>query len=215
MGIIESSDFIKENHAETLQYLIDNKMLPMFFYGSSVYGDSDPFLSHVILERPELSDFKKDVQDRVNSPYFLYFRDIFYSFLYSIGYPKELKLLRASVNLTYSKPGGDSYGQWHVDHKFEHGQIIIGLNDDYVGGGTEVEMDDGSIKFLPTEKFKGYMFHAKNHRVAHPERGGRLVLVFTFEDYDDNLVGAQDEMNADLVDGISRLGLGQCEAKEQ
>jgi len=89
---------------------------------------------------------------------------------------KLKKTLRASANLTF--PQSPSRGAIHVDHPFDHKQIIIYLTD---GGATHIFNDKNKvIKKIASKKARVLCFDKQSHAVVHPKKHARVIVVVTF-----------------------------------
>jgi len=136
-------------------------------YHSVIY----PFLCHNLMLRAES---RGPEPGRVNSDYFSKFYDIFLK-----NCPQHTFLLRMSLNLTFYH--NEDYGDIHVDHDFEHNNMIIYLNK-FTNGHTYIFDEDykktGTIK---SDYNTGCIFPGSFHAQGFCNVGeSRLILVATY-----------------------------------
>lgn len=128
-----------------------------------------PFMSHNILIRPEHIGYPTKASPYFNMVCFalkeiLEFNDI-----------KIKGLYRINANLTFpTAPLLPSIP--HVDHDFPHENILIYLND--TGGDTVVDGEH----YSPHED-DVITFGGEKHYMYPPEKGGRIVIVATYETF--------------------------------
>ena len=128
-----------------------------------------PFMSHNVLIRPEHIGYPTKASPYFNMVCFalkeiLEFNDV-----------KIKGLYRINANLTFpTAPLLPSIP--HVDHDFSHENILIYLND--TGGDTVVNGEH----YSPNED-DVITFGGEKHYMYPPERGGRIVIVATYETF--------------------------------
>ena len=126
-----------------------------------------PFMSHNILIRPEHIGYPTKA-----SPYF----NMVCFALKEIHEFNDVKikgLYRINANLTFpTAPLLPSIP--HVDHDFPHENVLIYLND--TGGDTVVDGEH----YSPHED-DVITFGGEKHYMYPPEKGGRIVIVATYE----------------------------------
>ena len=90
------------------------------------------------------------------------------------------EIFRIAVNLTYNTGNVDSLT--HVDHRFDHKQLIIYLNDPTDKGSNTVIVDDNNktVKEVSPKKYKGFCFDSSPHYLKYPKAGERIIAIFTF-----------------------------------
>lgn len=126
-----------------------------------------PFMSHNILIRPEHIGYPTKASPYFNMVCFalkeiLEFNDV-----------KIKGLYRINANLTFpTAPLLPSIP--HVDHDFHHENVLIYLND--TGGDTVVDGEH----YSPHED-DVITFGGEKHYMYPPEKGGRIVIVATYE----------------------------------
>ena len=170
---IEDDNFLEDVHKRFIDSVILTDKFPFYWNSSAVTNDDLGFLVHNVLIRPE----DRNDNDGINSSAYEIFCEMLDCFTkkHNIEY-KEI--LRISVNLTMNI--GLEKSQIHKDHNFPHNQLLIYLNN-FEGGSTEILNDDKTIfKTTQPKKFLGVCFGHKDHYAYLPEKGRRLVAVYTF-----------------------------------
>jgi hypothetical protein len=173
MEIKESKNFLTKESKLNINNLMVNPNFPYYVSSSHQENLEYPYLSHVILKRPE----ERNHQD-FNSPY----ANLFLKFLKEFQEKNKIKvnkLLRIAVNLTFNFGKKKCY--IHKDHEFDHKQLIIYLNDCDKNSKTII-LDDNKkiIKEVVPEKFKGVMFGRSFHTMIYPKTGYRVIAIYTF-----------------------------------
>ena len=94
----------------------------------------------------------------------------------------KYEILRISINATV--PNVDMVeSDIHVDHPFNHKQLLISLNDQYTGGGTVIYPNYPDLSESATIDyglFEGAFFDSCWHSSKFPEKGVRIMAVYTF-----------------------------------
>jgi len=140
--------------------------------GESVVDDETPFLNHVVLARPEMKDFTEKHEHH----------DIFVKMLDEFCDKNNIsysEVLRICVNFTFCN-GVRDISPVHVDHEFEHSQLIVYLNQPMDRQSFTVILNKDETKIAP-KKYRGVSFGKIEHYHYYPKIGGRYVLVFTFK----------------------------------
>lgn len=168
----ESKNFLNKNQKNYINNVVLGDNFPFYWYDHQTEKDKKPFLSHVLYKRPEISNN----QNQINSEHFGIFLDFLKSFLNKNKIELN-KLFRASVNCTFNI--NEKKSNTHIDHEFDHKQVIIYLND---SEGETVILNDKNkiIKKIKPEKFKGICFDKKPHYIIYPKKGRRVIAVYTF-----------------------------------
>lgn len=160
---------------------IDNVVLkttfPWFYQAQSIppgkkYANQTyPFMCHNLMLRAES---KKKEPGLVNSEYFNFFHNIFLN-----NCPQHKFLLRMSLNLTFYH--NKDFGDIHVDHDFDHNNMIIYLNK-FTNGHTYIFNE----KYEKTDTIEstfntGCIFPGSLHAQGFCDVGEtRLILVATY-----------------------------------
>ena len=87
-------------------------------------------------------------------------------------------MLRVCVNFTYHN-GKRLESPVHVDHEFEHEQLIVYLNQPMDRQSFTVVLDENESKIAP-RKYRGVSFGKIEHYHYYPKVGDRYVLIFTY-----------------------------------
>ena len=130
-----------------------------------------PFMCHNLMARAES---KLREPGRIYSNYFDFFHNIFKK-----NCSDHVFLLRMSLNLTFFHT--EQYGDIHVDHDFEHNNMIIYLNS-FTNGKTYLFDDNYQLtdEIVP-EKNLGCIFPGSFHAQGFCGPGeSRLVLIATY-----------------------------------
>lgn len=177
LNIKKIKNALTTNELDFVDNVLLNDSFPWFYQKRSIPKNKKfskqtyPFLAHNLMLRAESKGNEPGI---VNSPHFRMFHDIFNRNCSSHKY-----LLRMSLNLTFYND--TEYGDIHVDHNFEHKNMIIYLN----------KFSKGST-FLFDENFKktneivgdyntGCIFPGFHHAQGFCNAGeSRLILVATF-----------------------------------
>jgi len=169
--MIINKDFLTQFQKEHLETILSSSF-PFYYTTSAIDGDDLDWMSHTVLQRPESRD--KD-SDGVNSTYFNLFKEILETFCKKNNIQLNT-IFRICVNLTF--PTNNTFSLSHVDHEFEHKQLILYLTDNEEAYTCVLE-NNKEIKIYP-KKFKGACFNNNPHYAKLPENNRRIVVVFTF-----------------------------------
>ena len=173
---IEDDNFLTKKQKSEVSSLLESSKFPFYLQKECTTYDKLPYLSHIILKRPE---DRKD-NETWNSNY----SDIFVNLVKSFTDKHNIKvkeLYRMAINLTCNV--GVKKGDIHLDHHYPHKQLIIYLSDiDDEKIGTVI-LDDNEktvLKKVKYKKFKGVCFDNKPHHMIFPKNDMRIVCVCTF-----------------------------------
>ena len=172
--IIEDNNFLTDSQKDMLENVLGQNF-PFYYTPSALDGDDIGYMSHTILRRPEL---RLEGDDGINSKHYDFFKEILISFCQKNKISLN-KALRICVNLTL--PSLKKSSGVHVDHDFEHKQLILYLTDNEEACTHVLEDDKETvIKSIKPEKYKAVCFSNKFHYVDLPKQKRRVVVVFTF-----------------------------------
>lgn len=179
MFFVENDNFMTEGQ----KHFINTKMLdgnfPFYLMPWSVSKpnkDNNPYLTHIILNRPE----ERPEGEMFNSEY----HKIMFSILESFCFKNDIKineLLRSTINLTFKV--SDDKCIIHRDHDYDHKQLLVYLNDPIDTESKTVILDDDEktiLKEIKPKQFTGVCFENKPHYHYYPKQGYRIVAVYTF-----------------------------------
>ena len=159
--------------------VLNNFHFPFYLGKSCIVGKNDyfPFLSHKILLSPE--DVKKG-DNRKNSPLHDYCTNLFNTISKRCKF-KYKHLLRIAINFTFNN--GVKACDIHLDHLYFHKQLLIYLHADDKNSFTLFYDKDEKkvIKKIRPEPNTGVISHSHPHRQLTPQKGYRIVLVYTFK----------------------------------
>lgn len=184
---------------DEIQVVENNILSPEFpwFYQERSSSDKFPFFSHVVHPR---CNNEEDEIPITNSSLSHFVHPIVERFCQKyLGRPVN-KIYRSALNLTYGWNSEYPFTEPHVDHKFDHYNLIVYLNDDFVGGDTllfdkylcegvnqynySVEDYDklNVLHSIKSKKYKALCFDGKLfHGLGNIQSGKkRIILVTTF-----------------------------------
>ena len=173
--MISDLNILDKSDKEYIENVILNYDFPYFLSKSQVDDDDSPFFSHNVLERPE----DRGENKFFNSSTGPFFQKLLERFCKNNNI--ELKeFLRCCINISFHLKSKKS--KLHVDHEYEHKQIILYLND--ADGDTVLVHGDkngvsGTTSIKP-QKYKMVCFDNIPHYINYPTNGYRAVVVFTF-----------------------------------
>mgnify|MGYP003628840847 FL=1 len=170
--MIIDDNFLSSDSKEFIESYILTRHFPLYMQGESVVDDETPFLNHVVLARPEMKDFTDKHE----------YHDTFVKILDEFCNNNDIsynEVLRICVNFTFYNGIRDE-SPTHVDHDFEHNQLIVYLNEPLDSKSSTVILDENKTKIAP-KKYRGLSFGKIEHYHYYPKIGGRYVLVFTFK----------------------------------
>tara|TARA_R100000664_G_C2754298_1_gene141894 strand:+ start:1526 stop:2053 length:528 start_codon:yes stop_codon:yes gene_type:complete len=175
MFYIEDKNFLNKNQKKFIEEITTKSDFPYYVISNSTENDSSEYLSHIIKNRIE--DFPNE---KCNSNYYPQITDILFSFLIK-NKIKIKQLCRAAVNLTYNN--GKEKCNPHHDHKYEHKQFILYLNDPIDKNSKTVILDKSNkvFKEVTPEQYKGICFDSHLHYHYYPKKGRRIILIATFK----------------------------------
>lgn len=171
----EIKNFLGQDDKDFIEKVILNYNFPFYHQPSSVLGDNNTGLNHIILRRPE----ERQEGENYNSDFYPEITRMIRRAL------KKAKInlsefLRIGINYTYNN--GQEKCPAHLDHdKIKHKQIIIYLNDCLDKKSKTVLLSGKKIfKSITPEKYKAAIFDDCYHYHYYPTKGFRLVIVCTF-----------------------------------
>lgn len=168
MFFIEDKCLFDEKEKEYIDELIINNCFPYYYQSTAVNDDHYPFLCHTL----KFTD--KAIHHSSETEKFIGILDKFCK-KHKIDYDT---VYRVAINLTFNN--GYKQSAIHCDHKFEHKQLIIYLNEPKDKKSQTVITDNNKeIKVVP-EKYKAICFGKVSHYHYTPRFGERIVAVFTF-----------------------------------
>jgi|TARA_R110002020_G_scaffold96672_1_gene231196 hypothetical protein len=184
--IKEGKNFLTKEHKKTIQKLLEQNQLSFYMGPAFEQGTNYPYLSHTVLKRPEdrtADDMtypsKYTKENQFNSIHADIFLEILFAFCdkYKI---KINKVFRINVNLTFNI--GTKKCPSHVDHEFDHKQLIIYLNDCDKDAKTIMLDENNKISHeITPEKYKGVLFDNCKHYLIYPKKGARIIAIYTFD----------------------------------
>ena len=177
MKVIEHNNFLSKKNKKFINYIFEDRQFPFYISPSTKSGKDkngnfirDRILSHVLLNRKE---YRKPGECS-NSPYLNEAIDILDNFTKKTKI-KYTEILRAAINFTYNN--GHEYSGLHVDHEYDHFQLLVYLND--CDSKSVTVLKDKVVKIKP-KKFKGIVFKNVPHMMKLPQKGERVILIITF-----------------------------------
>jgi hypothetical protein len=172
MKVIEDSNFLSKFQKKHIENVILGNNFPFYYTYTNGPINDHPFLAHIILQRPEFRNYND-----FNSTHHKFFIEIFKSFCDKNNI-KYSKFFRIAVNLTFKLKQKKS--EIHVDHSFEHKQLIIYLNDCDQSAKTILLKNNKIYKKIKPKKYKGVCFDKCKHYMLYPKTNARVVVVYTF-----------------------------------
>ena len=173
--MIIDNNFLSDRSINFIENWILTNKCP--FYVQSVMHNNDKTknLTHIVL--PRIEERQKEDKQHI---YHSYFVDILFDFCLKHDVKFD-EILRISINVTYYNGVSDK-SPIHLDHEFEHNQLLVYLNDPLDKKSKTVILDDNNNVYreIYPEKYKGIMFPKMPHYVVYPKLGERYILVFTF-----------------------------------
>ena len=172
MKVIENKNFLSKDSKNFINNVILNSEFPLY-YSLSHYNTKYYYLSHVVLKRPEQRN-----HNQFNSEFYPQFIKILDEFRMKENI-KIKELCRIAVNLTFNIGVKDS--PKHVDHNFDHKQLIVYLNDCDKNSHTVLLKNNKIYKKIIPEKYKGAYFGKCVHYQTYPKSGSRVAIIYTFK----------------------------------
>ena len=167
MFLIEDKKFLSEKEKYHIDSRITNYDFPWFYQKINVYAKPDPFLSHTVVKRIEYRE-GEEFSNSTETDFCINVLDLFCK-KHNIKYNK---ILRIAFNLTFNN--GSVKSGVHVDHEFDHKQLIVYLNDCDKKSYTVIKDGNKEIK-IKQDKFKGVCFESKTHYQIYTKNGVRFV----------------------------------------
>ena len=178
MFLVEDNNFLSEKSKDYIENVILQNSFPYYYQSSATYNDdNNPYMCHIAIKRPE----ERDDGEKFNSTY----AEPICNFLLEFCNKHNIKIneiLRCAVNITYNSP--DEYCPIHMDHEYEHKQLLLYINEPIDKNSNLIIYDwDGTTKLkeISPTKFKGVCFEGRPHSIKYPEKGDRIVIVYTFK----------------------------------
>tara|TARA_Y100001951_G_C11282755_1_gene266535 strand:+ start:1055 stop:1621 length:567 start_codon:yes stop_codon:yes gene_type:complete len=184
--IKQSKNFLSPEHKKTITQLIEKSELPFYLGPAFKRLSTNPYLSHVLVKRPEdrgVDDLTYPSKYTAHSQFNSVHADAFLEFLFAFCDQNKIKVnrvFRAAINLSFNI--GLKQCPSHVDHRFDHKQLIIYLNDCDKNAKTVLLTNDNKISDTITpEKYKGVLFKKCKHYLFYPKQGCRIIAIYTFD----------------------------------
>jgi len=171
MNLIEDNNFLSNTHKQYIEKEILGEEFP--YYYTQAFDDGYPFLCHTILQRPEMRNHN-NFNSQKHSEFFI---DIFKTFCNKNNI-KYSSLFRVAVNLTFNLKHKKS--TTHVDHDFDHKQLIIYLNDCDKKAKTILLKNNKKFAEITPKKYKGACFDKCKHYMIYPKSNARIIVIYTF-----------------------------------
>jgi hypothetical protein len=183
--IKQSHNFLSKEHKSHIKELIEKAKLP--FYMGTAFGKTlkYPYLSHVILKRPEdrnVNDIGFNSKYSPGNTFNSEYTDIFLDFLFAFCDKHKItinKIFRIAVNLTFNIKLNRCPS--HIDHPFNHKQLIIYLNDCDKSAQTVLLKNNKITDKITPKKYKGVLFKKCSHYQIYPKKGPRIIAIYTFD----------------------------------
>ena len=183
--IKQSKNFLSPKQKKIITQLIDKSQLP-FYMGPAFYSLHYPYLSHVLVKRPEdrrVDDITYPSKYTAVNQFNSIHADTFLEFLFAFCDKYEIKVnqvFRASINLSFNI--GLKKCPSHVDHEVDHKQLIIYLNDcDKDAKTILLKKGDQISEIITPEKYKGVLLNKCKHYLVYPKKGCRIIAFYTFD----------------------------------
>jgi hypothetical protein len=163
---------LTEQELEAVNRVVLGYDYPWFYHPSDTHDSQGlPFMCHTLMHR---HDSYTPVEGNVNSESYQFFKSIFDRLC------PEKTVLRASLNLTFHNPA--QHGSIHLDHEFEHHNLIIYLS--HTSAGTLLfDENHKQIDRIPSDYNTAAIFQGQHHAQELCAPGEtRLVAVFTYID---------------------------------
>ena len=169
---IQKSFELKHEEEEFIKFFLSDSF-PWYFQPTTT--DRFMFFGHALMKRdPE----HKPVSGLVSSPYYPICENIFIRFCQENNI-KIKNILRAAVNMSLYDPA--EVNDIHIDHKFEHYNFLMYLNEFDNGCTLIYDKDLKMTKKIIPKKYDAVVFGGEPHAHEHCAVGQRrLVLVVTF-----------------------------------
>jgi len=174
---IQDDNFLNDEHKSFINEIILGEDFAWFHKTNSIQKDDcDKYLSHIVVRRPEVNNGKSEI----NSPYF----DNMVKLLSAFTNKHNIRvneLLSCRVNLTYNNDVEKC--KLHRDHRFEHKQLLICLNDPTDKEAYTVILGDDEkteYKRIAPKQYQGIYYNNQPHYQFYPKSGYRVMVVYTF-----------------------------------
>jgi len=162
----KTQNFFKKN-------IINNSNFPFYLNKTEIINKTNNFcfFSHTILHRPE-----DNLPNPINSKLYPFATNLLKKLSKKFKF-KFKKIFRICLNLTINN--GKEKSDVHLDHNFEHKQLIIYIHCDDLKSYTCIKKDNKIVKIKPISN-KVVMWGKLPHYHIVPKKGFRLVLIYTF-----------------------------------
>ena len=175
MFYVEDDNFLSDKQKSYLEESLNSEKMS-FKLGTSTVEPDDKgyhFINHILLSKDRPRKYHTHNQEEIN-----HFVDILKTFCDKNNVPLN-NIFRIGVNVTFNN-GFISKCPPHIDHDYDHKQVILYLND---AVGDTVILDDNKkpLKISIPKKYKAICFDKRWHYHYFPQYGIRIVVVFTFD----------------------------------
>jgi hypothetical protein len=162
----KTQNYLKKN-------IIDNINLQFYLNKTELMDKKSNFyfFTHIILHRPE-----NNLSNPINSELYPFAKDLLQKLSKKFKFNFN-KIFRICLNLTFNN--GKQKSNIHLDHSFEHKNLIIYLHCDDLKSYTCIKKDNKIIKIKPLPN-KIAIWNKLPHYHIVPKKGFRLILVYTF-----------------------------------
>ena len=175
MFFVEDKCSLTQLQIDFFQHVLSSKF-PWFYEKEKNHDESTFWLFvHALMHRNE--EFKP-VEGTINSPYYDICIDIFKNFCAEHNIEVDT-VFRAALNSTLHSPY--SRTRIHTDHKFEHNNFILYINEFTQGQTYIFDNDHNLVKQIEPALHKAVIFSGEPH--AHnfcSPNERRIILVITF-----------------------------------
>ena len=169
---IQKSFELNQNETELVEFVLSNRF-PWYFQPTT--NNRFMFFGHTLMNRDPQSN---PVNGVINSEHYSMFEMLFKRFCEENNI-KINNILRAAVNTTLYDPA--EVNEIHVDHKFEHYNFLMYLNEFDNGCTLIYDKNDNIIQTIVPKKFDVVIFGGDRHAHQYCDVGQRrVVLVITF-----------------------------------
>lgn len=177
--MIIDNNFLDEESKLFIDEQILGKEFPFYIQVNATRDEIEPitFLHHLIVFRPE--DDSENTS-RIISDFYPQFLKIFQLFTDKNNI-QHSQIYRCSLNLTFKNNAIAC--PIHIDHEFDHKQLLIYINNCEDKDSKTVLLDKKGkniIQEVSPEQYKGICFDSCPHFHYYPKNGIRIVLVYTF-----------------------------------
>tara|TARA_B110000285_G_scaffold54179_1_gene61705 strand:+ start:450 stop:974 length:525 start_codon:yes stop_codon:yes gene_type:complete len=174
--MILDKNFLSKDNIDFIENYILGPDCPFYVKTGIGVGDDVKTLTHCVLPRPENRSVTYE-----KHPFWDKFENILINFCQNNNLACS-EIFRISINLTYYN-GTVEKSPIHIDHDFEHNQLIVYLNNTLDKNCSTVLLNgkDEIYGEVNPEKYMGLCFPKMRHYLKFPKIGERYVLVYTFK----------------------------------